>query len=383
LLALCTTIGLAVALLPRYLILLIGFLPALTDELEHIVDIPSLSDPRFVPYAAAAVGLMLLTIGWRWYRLLHAKQPYMQGLRSALVMYARNPSRDGWSSWSSWTGFTVGDQDSSTLIQQSPDWMQPRADLRNVGPRAPINALRVALGRWYMPQTSRGYLIQILTVLVSMLFFIATMATMQSNASPRNFAFAILHGAGIDFIGWLGAMGGTLLMATTVMALTQRWSKVNAELPLLALLPGLGNGMTLRRMLLRAGLGMPLAWMLPLLLLMLFAAWQMQLNVLGFAFITIAQLGNMATMVALVLSIFGGRMPRAWATVLLICGVFILGSLSTFMPSATMGAHSWQFGGYLLLAIGAGWLAIAGVLLWLGLRGWRGLRERPHPFLPV
>ncbi|MHB1272436.1 MAG: hypothetical protein ACYCZD_06610 [Rhodanobacter sp.] len=30
----------------------------------------------------------------------------------------------------------------------------------------------------------------------------------------------------------------------------------------------------------------------------------------------------------------------------------------------------------------AGWIFLIAVLLWLGHRGWRGLRQRPHPFLP-
>ena len=32
--------------------------------------------------------------------------------------------------------------------------------------------------------------------------------------------------------------------------------------------------------------------------------------------------------------------------------------------------------------LAAGWAAVTVALFWLGRRGWRGLQQRPHPFLP-
>jgi hypothetical protein len=39
------------------------------------------------------------------------------------------------------------------------------------------------------------------------------------------------------------------------------------------------------------------------------------------------------------------------------------------------------FGHVDLLALAIGWSVFFVVLLWLGLRGWRALQQRPHPFL--
>ncbi|MEO7052126.1 MAG: hypothetical protein ABI128_10730 [Rhodanobacter sp.] len=61
--------------------------------------------------------------------------------------------------------------------------------------------------------------------------------------------------------------------------------------------------------------------------------------------------------------------------------MFVLLSVTVLLPPLR---HDWDA----LYAIRAdealvsAWLALAGLLLWLGRRGWRALRQRPHPVTP-
>lgn len=375
LVALCLATGLAFALLPRYIAMVISFIPALSIGLKHVIHIPGPSDPRFMVWAAWALAVLLLLDALCWRRLLHAEEPLEQGFNSAMVMQLRRSGTVG--VWG-----CMGHPDSSQMIRRRPDWMQPRADLRHAGPASPVNALKVALGGWYVPQTLGGHLRQLVPVLLPLLLMVPVMTIMQfGEASGHSTLHDVMQGTGVAVIGWLGVFGGVMLMAMTVMVLRQRWARTNAELPLLALLPRLGDGASVRKALLHASLLKPLLALVLLSGLVVVAAISMHLGWLAVMFVLLAQLGCAATMASVAMNIFGGRPLAMWQLGVLMAGVCVLVMLSTFVPLTAQGKHPWEMSGVAEACIAAGWLAVAAVLCRLGRRGWRNLRQRAHPFL--
>lgn len=377
----CVTVavlaGLAFVLLPRYISMFIGFLPVLWPNLDHLIHIPSPVDLRFISWAVGAMLVFLLIDVLRWRQLLHAESKTELGLRSAMVMYFRNQGATGY-----WGGLSR--QSSSQRLRQLPDWLRVRADLSKVGPRTPVLALCTALGGWYVPQTWASVVRQLLPRVLLPLLLILLMVLLQFD-DPRSLHGSGLHhawlDAGIGIIGWFGLSGGAMLTALSALVLEQRWSRTNAELPLLALLPGLGDARAVRRHLLLAALGKPVLAQTLLLMVVVGAARMMHVGTQAVMFVTVAQLGCAGVLVALALSIFGGRRLPGWGRMVLLISVSALVLFSAMIPLITLGSHPWQPGVGLQSVLVAGWLVLAVVLLWLGRRGWQGLQRRPHPFL--
>jgi hypothetical protein len=156
---------------------------------------------------------------------------------------------------------------------------------------------------------------------------------------------------------------------------------VNAELPLLALLPGLGDAACARQALLRAGLGLPL--LLQGLLALLVAAamlhWHQYAQPLSF--LLLAQLVTAAVTGTALLNLFGGLALPLWTTGLALAAAFVLTALSAMLPAMAWGHHPVGWAAAMLPPLGLGWLLLGGAMVWLGRRGWQGLMLRPHPFL--
>lgn len=365
--------GLAFVLLPRYLVSLICFGPAFVIGLSqaHAIHLPLPDEPRFVTWVGAAVVLLLLVNVLRWRALTLAENPRDCGYTSALVMQFRGNGAMG--RWS-----RLAQKNSTPMLRRRPDWMLARADLRKIGPRSPVTSLRVALGGWYMPQRWTSYLRQMLPVLLPLALFIAFMALMQLGDPEHHGLHDLWQGMGFGVVGWIGTFGGLLLAARAALAPTQRWKRVNGELALLALLPGLGDAAAVRKHLLRAALVKPLLAQALLLALVIGATLTMQMSGIAIALLTLVQLGCAGAVVCLVLSTFGGVDLSIWTRATLSIGGVVLLSISSFIP---LLAQSWPLNGmqdaFLVLA----WAAFAGALLWLGRLGWRGLQQRPHPFL--
>ena len=376
LVALAIAAGIAFVLLPRYVAVVIGFVPALAIGLQHIIAVPSVSDPRFIWWGPCALIVLLVVDGWRWRRLLHAGWDGEQGFSSAMVMQFR---RQGAGALGRWGG--LGRRSGSSQIRQRPDWQQARADLRGVGPQAPVLALRTALGGWYVPQSWSSYVRQAAPVLLPLLLFLPVMAIMQAGEAHGDVWRKVWMSIGVGVVVWLGIFGGLLLAVRAPLVLRQRWKRVNAELPLLALLPGLGSAEAVRRNLLRAALVKPLLAQTLLLALVLGAALAMHLNGEVLAFVTLSQLGCAGVVIASVLATLGGRDPSIWGTAALLIAAFALVSLSTFLPLATGFRTPWYPGLVVFLPLAGGWAVFAAALWWLGQRGWRALQRRPHPFL--
>lgn len=374
LVALAMAGGAAVVLLPRWCAMVIGFTPALSIGLRHLAQLPPWSDPRWLAWGGLALFALLAVDAWRWRQLLHSDSDNELGFGSAMLMQLRRQSTLG-----HWNG--LQQLDGGQMIRRRPEWMQPRADLRRIGLQSPVRALRVALGGWYMPKTLSGHLRAAAPALLPILLYIPAMAIMHAGESRSRAAQSILLSTGIGVVGGLGVFGGLMLAAMAMLVVHQRWKRTNAELPLLALLPGLGDARARRHVLLRAAFGTPVKVQLLLLACVLAAALVMHLSGLAVLLVALAQLAAVGAMAAQVLCTLGGYKPHVGVLASIYVVLAVLFCLSTFVPLLSADEHPWSGLALLEPALLASWIVLAAVLLWLGRRGWRGLLARPHPFL--
>lgn len=379
--ALAASTGLASPLLPRYFKLALGCLPALAIGARHRVHIPFPGQPDFVPLGLAVLAALVIACVLRWRFLLRAEAPAETGLGSAMVLQYRRNGGMGGMNGGLWGAAVL---DGAAPTSARPSRAAPTIRLDGVGPNTPVLALRVALGEGHAPRSLRGHWRRFARIGLPLLLFIPLMAFMQAGEAHGDVLRKLMLGVGVDVVGWLGVMGGLAMMAMGGLPLQARWRRANAELPLLALLPGLGDTAARRRHLLHAALNRPLALQALLLALVLIAALAMQADLLMLVFVTLAQLGCAATVVALalVLGVFGGTPLPGWGLALLMTAMVLLVSASTFVPIfATLGRHPQPLGEGIIAGLAVAWAGAATLLLWLGRRGWRGMQRQPHPFL--
>jgi len=375
LLVLCCLGGLLLQLLPRFVAPLLGFTPMALQTLPGRFSLPGPTTSGFTSWAAPAVLLLLLAVILLGYRLLRDGQPYDRSWSKPLLLQFRHlTGRNGW------TGLAGGGMDTTRQLRDIPDWLRAGADLRDTGPRRVARSLRVAMGPLFMPLTANGRLKQWSFVLIPSLLFVLLM-TLQKDHDPHAHAMS-LWGRGSQFaLIWFGAFGSAMLVALTLMTIQQRWKKINAELPLLALLPGLGNAAQAKRSLLRATLGPPMFVQLMLVLaLMLVDITGAHLGVPGMSLLLLAQFGSAGFLLAGTLATIGGRPLSNWALGLLALFGYALICISIFLPVTSI--HDVRLGMTGSAMLAAAWASLIVALLWLGRRGWQGLQQRPHPFLP-
>ncbi|MBD8872332.1 hypothetical protein [Rhodanobacter sp. DHB23] len=381
--ALAAGAGLAVALLPRYFTLVLGFLPALAIGARHRIHVPFPGEPGFVALGAALLVVLVMVNMFRWRQLLRAEAPVETGMGGAMVMQYRHSGAMAGSYGAlgaAWGDTLRHDGAASAHLRQGK--ATPSVCLDGVGPNSPVLALRVALGENLAPQTLRAHARRFMRLGLPLLLFIPAMAVMQAGEAHGDVLHKVMRGVGINVIAWFGLMGGMALMAMGSLLPWARWRRANAELPLLALLPGLGEAASLRRDLLRAALGRPLALQALLLALVLGVALAMHAGPSLLLFATLCQFGCAAVVAASVLGAFGGKALPGWGMGVLLTGMGALAAASTFVPLfATLGKDPQPLAAGAVAGLAVAWATATMVLLWLGRRGWRGLRQRPHPFL--
>ncbi|MDE3073269.1 MAG: hypothetical protein KGJ63_11090 [Pseudomonadota bacterium] len=369
---LVAAIGALYMLLPAYLGLALCLLPVLNSAISRLVVLPGPSDPRFVPWGAAASLLLVLAVAWRLHQLLRGgdvprsglRAPNLINLRRSLSMSRADPS----------TG--------AAALRARPGWLFVRSTLRGVGPRAPMLSLRVALGGIYLPRTIISRAFESLLVALILTFYgWVVFGIAHFDATANHWLQYALSRRGLPLSSWVCALFCLALVSMATELLTLRWSRVNAELPLLALLPGLGRVGDIKHLLLRTAIQRPasrlglLCAVGLLVAVHLHAGWSVELAVALLVLVCVSYL------VAMALCIFGGRPLPGSGRALLLIGMLVLLSVSAWWPTLQ---HDWD--GRVLPsladALAAIWSALVLFLFWLGYRGWRGLQQRPHPFLP-
>jgi len=374
--------GFAFALLPRYLGTVMCLMPAALNALPPGIRMPGPADPDFLHVAVLAAAALLLMLVVCWRRLLHAASPYTSGWTQPMVMQFRYAGRRA--AWNPWTGFGGGIHgvDSTQRIRRRPSWLQPVADLRDCGPGHPVRSLRIALGGLFMPLTMTAHLRQFAFVIVPSLLFVVLMTLQGVHRHGVAALLTAWHDGGLIMLIWFGAFGSMMLAFFCIGQVWQLWQKPNAELPLLALLPGLDGSAQVKRDLLHAILLQPMRVLALLLLVLLMLTASLHLSARASLFVLLGQLGSIGFMVAFTLTIIGGRPLGPWATGALAIFGCILINVSLFVPTLSDPGQMKLGGGTLPDLFVVGWVVLAVALPWLGRRGWRGLMQRPHPFLP-
>ncbi len=368
-LALFTVAGLAFALIPRYLAVIVALLPSLANALWSRLDLPGIGDPRFVPWAALAAAVLLFVCVWRWRQLVRAGKEQPQGWSSPMILQFRKGS------WGHWGCFGDGQQ-------QRPDWLRAGVNLAGVGPTRPRKAMQVMLGGWYLPQTMSSYGKQLALVLGFLALPAASLVLLSRIKSPDHADFAAtLASSGLGALSSLSVMAAPMICIFTLLWLSKRWQRANAELPLMALLPGLGDTASVKRQLVRTALELPLA--LHVLLVLLLGTVMVFWHGHGYmlSFMLLAQLGGALVTAAVLLNLLGGHALSPWRTGLILVVATVLTFLSLLLPALALGSRPVVQVRPLLPLLPLGWLLLAGAMAWLCRRGWRGLVQQPHPFL--
>jgi hypothetical protein len=363
--------GAVYMLLPAWLSVAWCFVPMLYSAASHVLRIPALSDPRFVPWGAAAVVILVLIVVARWRQLLRGRISGRGLGAPSVINFRRNLGRR--------QPDPITDVDS---LRRRPQCLLARTDLAGVGAQAPGKSLRVALGGSYLPQTIVGRLYQLVaTVLYGALTALLLLVVTAGDHAGVRLVHYLLSPDGFVVCGWMFAMLSLLVVVMPIELLALRWSRLNAELPLLALLPGLNTMHDSKRVLLHVALRRPTGWLGLLLLLGWIGATSFGVGWPLVPAMLVVALGCLGYLYAMALSIFGGRPLRGLGNSLLMIGMFVLFSLTMLLPQLW---HDWAARSVARAdgALAASWLVLLLFLCWLGSRGWRALQQRPHPFLP-
>lgn len=359
--------GLTFGLLPRVFLIVAGFSPSFLGLVHIQLRYPG-KPTVLLLWLVTAVLALISALCWR--RQVRSADPYGEGFNKPLVLRSRSGNRTGFMNWNDWTTMSGN----SRQIRSQPQWMLAIANLRGTGPSNPVRSLRVALGGWTLPKTwqsaSRQWLLVLAPIIVLMgLVFLRT----------PEMTSALLHAIAFSAVVWIAGFGSMVLGLTTVVLLQQRWSRTNAELPVLALLPRLGDGGAVNKYVLRASLLPTLFWQAVLIAVLVATSFVKQASALNLAIAALAEIVALAFTPAFAFAIFGGRAPAQWVAGLVAGVSFALVGCGT--AASSILDISRTYGAIMATSIIAIWLALLAFLIWLGLRGWRGLRARPHPFL--
>lgn len=363
-------IGACYALLPSYLAVFTIFAPRIPAALSPWLPQPM--EPGFNAWAGAAVALLWLGIAWRIRGLVHGDHS-LQPPHAPLLMTFRQKV---WGVGSAGPGNRRGQRTPG----QGPAWTRPKVDLRGCGPGHAERSLRVTLGGWWMPQTwpSRLWQCALLLAGLSLGALIVLMQVAADHHARTPNPLTDFGGAGN--VVFFGTLMSAILAINTVRSLYRRWGSNSAELPLLAVLPGLGEALAVRRALLRASLLPSLGLQLGLALLLLILAGAMHMGSEGEVLVLFGPLGSAGLMCAFALVVFGADPVRGWGMALAMGAgyvwVCVSGTIVQFSAAPVVALSDAA-----LLALATGWSVFFVFLLWLGRRGWRAFQQRPHPFL--
>ena len=359
--------GLTFGLLPRAFLIFAGLTPTLLRAMHMQAHHPGKPTVALM-WLVALVLALIAAFCWR--RQVRVVDPYGEGFNKPLVVRSRASYRHGSINWNDWAAASG----SISQMRSLPRWMLAVANIRQSGPQNPVRSLRIGLGGWLLPKTWQSTLRQSALVLAPIVLVVALMYAripVPALRLSRDFAFGV--------VVWITGFGSMFLGLTTVVMLQQRWSRTHAELALLALLPRLGNGERLKRYLLRASVLPTFFWQAALIALLLATAGVLRANGLNVMTALLIQLIAVAFTPAFAFAIFGGRPPVQWVAGLIAGVTFTLVGCGT--AAASVFEISRTYGSIMAISSTAILFVILAFLVWLGVRGWRGLQERPHPFL--
>lgn len=361
-------LGMAFAMSPSYCTSALLFVVLLHGFVWRWLGLPNDLQPGFLSWAVPVAVALWLLMGWLWRRAL-SPQATLDGLHAPLFFLIRLGK------WQRLLGMGMAAANDAQVAGQMPGWLRATVDLRSSGPGHTVQSLRVALGEPFMPQVRSSQARKAVIGLLAGLLVVAVLVLQTVGYAQQGHGMPLAMGVRF-LLMWCVPCVSAVMAVATANLLRQRWSRSNAELPLLALLPGLGDPTQIKRALLRASLPATLYGQAFLLVASLLVAIWWHLGAESYLLLLLGQLCGAALLWVLTLMVFAGgslSSPNlAGLVVLGLCWFFLpfISVLVSHVPVPSLGP-----------AVAIGWVAAFAVLLWLGRRNWRGLQQRPHAFL--
>lgn len=320
-------------------------------------------------------GLAVVLAGFdvlRWSQLRTAPEVRREGMGAAAVFYCyrQDAMANG-----GWFGF-------GQRFLQEHVTVPPHVKLDGVGPRHAVASIRFALGGFGMPKPFASRLQDIGRLLVFVWVFVLLGILAPLLASPEPTGNFTLH--------WLSPLltfGSLLTCCTVVNIFAGRtrvlWRKTDAELPLLALLPGLGDAESGKHSTMTALL-VPATVFLACTCAVLCAA-TLALPATPWAYVALilSCAGALVLVIAVALASLAGKPMHTVGYVLFYAAQLVLSMLVLIKAMPTdqyHGAHP------ALIGVVPVWLLVLWglyltVLIVFATQGGRALRDRPHAFL--
>lgn len=273
--------------------------------------------------------------------------------------------------WAGWNRFVTF---LSTRLHAT--WLDPlraRPDMSRLGPHHPRRSLRMALGGFLLPQTSSAQTAQrapfaIAVLIGCVLAWLAARSSGMSGLQSMNLVAVLL-----------ASLLSSLFILATNSRLLRLFSRPNAEMPLLALLPHLQPADTSRRWILRTVTGLPMRFLALEGFCSFFNVLDAGANYSLLVLDAGLFVGNAACLIALPLIAWagGGQSRRIHAWLSLVFSVLVaftlIGMIAAFHePFVSADAN---------LVVGLTWGIFVLVLAGFGWQGWRRWKNLPHPFL--
>jgi hypothetical protein len=332
-----------------------------------------LDEPVSIFWKLAAVLVVVAVL--RWWQLRAATTVRRDGIGAAVVFfcYRQDAMANG-----GWYGFT------QKFLQERVT-VPLHAELRDVGPRHAVGSIRFALGGYGIPKPFASRLKDIGRLLAFVWVFVLVSLLAPLLASPEaagNLQQFILH--------WLSPLltfGSlfTCCIAVNLFAGRTRtlWRKTDAELPLLALLPGLSDAATSKRLTVTALLAPPAVFLACTCVALCVATLALHTKPWAYVALVLCCAGALLLIAAITLASLAGRPVHTAGYVLLYAAQLLLSMLVLIKAMPTdqyHGPHPELIGVvpvWLLVLWGLYLLVLAA----LAVHSARGLRERPHAFL--
>lgn len=321
------------------------------------------------------LAALIAFVAWRWWRLRTAATVQTTGWNAPAVFAC-------YQQYAAWHGgqWTFA----SSIMQKRPE-TPVHLDAHGLGPARPVASLRLAFGGLGAPKPSGPRLRDMGRVCGSVLIFVLFILALEWLGPHHN-----LESAKVIRTHWLHPLLIIACLTTCNIAVNSfgsrswlMWRKPDAELALLALLPGLGQPSQVKRRAVFALLAPAVVFLAVIVGALFVGAFETQTTVWAYLSMALSCIGAFALIASVDLESLGGKPLHTARYALFTVGLLVLSGLVllTSMPTDEYhGPHQATFGippvwAWVLWAI---YLALLGLHAW---QGWSGLRLRAHPFL--
>ena len=352
--------GLLLSLLPRYWAILMIFIPSFfIGILAEYMIIPATGTNDYLIFLSVLAACMVALALWRFYRLRYFDGD-IHSWRSPMALLP-----DGANGWGVANGTKLDPGELPTSVVHLEPAVQ-RADTNS-----PKLALRTYLGLPFMPLTRRSQYKQFFlpgfVYLLFLLFYGTYIFKDANNDIPRDTILAA---------GLISLLGLDFTFSAALMRLQGLYSKDNAELAELALLPGWKNVQNARSVLLTV-ITQHIGWALLLPVSVTFIAVSLipSESNSGYFLVALLIITSILLAVGYGLNIISGQKRRSWLLGFVCVSLFIfyLIQLALFSLKSQESANQW-FG---ML----GWIAFLLFAILYFTFAWRSFQNREHPFL--